>query len=121
MEIKDLLPIGSIVLLSNAKKKLMIFGIKQSNEDADKEYDYIGVPYPEGNIGSEYQYLFNHSDISAIIFRGFEDIEHQNFRSALTDYFAKKNIWELTYYMSRLYFLYIWFEILRNEKLRKFN
>ncbi len=92
MEIKDLLPIGSIVLLSNAKKKLMIFGIKQSNEDADKEYDYIGVPYPEGNIGSEYQYLFNHSDISAIIFRGFEDIEYQNFRSALTDYFAKKNI-----------------------------
>lgn len=80
-----MLSISSIVLLNNAGKRLMIFGIKQS-----KEYDYIGVQYPEGNIGSEYQYLFNHPDISAIIFRGFEDIEHQNFKSALTDYFAKK-------------------------------
>ncbi len=91
MEIKDLLPIGSVVLLNNAKKKLMIFGIKQNKEDTDEEFDYVGVPYPEGNIGSEYQYMFNHSNIATVIFRGFEDIEHQNFREALTDYYNKKN------------------------------
>jgi hypothetical protein len=31
--IKDLLPIGSIVLLKNAKKRLMISGIRQTGKE----------------------------------------------------------------------------------------
>lgn len=78
--IKDLLPIGSIVLLKDATKKMMIYGIKQSQvTDTDKEYDYIGVLYPEGNMGENFQFLFNHEDIQSIIFRGYEDIERQTF------------------------------------------
>lgn len=78
--IKDLLPIGSIVLLKDATKKMMIYGIKQSQvTDTEKEYDYIGVLYPEGNMGEKFQFLFNHEDIQSIIFRGYEDIERQNF------------------------------------------
>ena len=42
--IKDLLPIGTVVMLKNAKKPLMIFGIKQlASEKPDDEYDYTGV------------------------------------------------------------------------------
>ena len=74
--IRDLLPIGSVVLLKNAEKPLMIYGIKQlDTENADVEYDYIGVLYPEGNIGSDFQYLFNHENIDTILFKGYETKE----------------------------------------------
>ena len=58
MNIKDLLPIGSVVLLKNGTKRLMIAGIKQMDtEDTTKEYDYYGVMYPEGHVGENFQYL----------------------------------------------------------------
>lgn len=86
MQIKNLLPIGSIILLKGGEKKLMIYGIKQTDEEGtDKEYDYIGVMYPEGNIGSEYQYLFNHEDIVDVVFRGFEDTERKAFIDKLAE------------------------------------
>lgn len=87
----EYLPIGSVVLLENGNKRLMIFGIIQSEvDDPSVEYDYIGVPYPEGNMGDEYQYLFYHKDIKEIFFRGFEDIERQVFISNLIDYYDEK-------------------------------
>ena len=46
-------------------------------------YDYIGVPYPEGYISQEYTYVFNHSDIIDIIFRGYEDGEEKEFQKIL--------------------------------------
>ena len=86
--VKELLPIGSIVLLRGAKKKMMIFGIKQAQEEEpDKEYDYIGVMYPEGNMGADFQYLFNHADIERVFFRGYEDIERQDFIKELSSYY----------------------------------
>lgn len=88
--IKDLLPIGSIVLLKDAEKRLMISGIKQcGKEDPEQEYDYLGVFYPEGNINEEYQFLFNHSDIDKIFFRGFDDIERQTFIDRLDEYYQE--------------------------------
>lgn len=78
--IRDLLPIGSIVLLKNAKKNLMIYGIKQLDSQAPNvEYDYIGVLYPEGNMGKEFQFLFNHEDIDKVIFEGYRDEEREKF------------------------------------------
>ena len=75
-----LLPIGSVIRLAGGEKRLMIYGVKQSDNEGDgKEYDYVAVLYPEGNLGTEYQYMFNHSDIEDVYFRGFEDIERQNF------------------------------------------
>ncbi len=86
--IKDLLPIGSIVLLKNSKKRLMICGIKQTGKDTpQKEYDYMGVLYPEGHIGDEYNFLFDHKDIDQVFFHGFSDIERQNFLERLDAYY----------------------------------
>ena len=85
MRIKELLPIGSIVLLKDGEKNLMVCGIKQTDESGDgQEYDYLGVLYPEGHIGEQFQYLFNHTDIENIIFRGYEDNERQEFLDKLT-------------------------------------
>lgn len=84
MEIKDLLPIGSIVLLKGGEKRLMINGIMQTDTGGTKKnYDYMGVLYPEGHIGEGFQYLFNHEDITEIIFRGFEDSERDEFLEKL--------------------------------------
>ena len=88
MRIKDLLPIGSIVFLKDSEKRLMIIGVMQSDASKNwsryrKEYDYLGVLYPEGYIGNHVQYLFNHEDIREVVFRGFEDTESNEFRERL--------------------------------------
>ena len=85
MKFAELLPIGTVVLLKNAEKRLMIFGVGQTNETDNIDYDYIGVMYPEGNMGDGSQFLFNHSDIDKIIFRGYEDEERITFINAIQE------------------------------------
>ena len=90
-DIRKFLPIGSVVVLKNGTKRLMIFGIIQSNaENPAEEYDYIGVPYPEGNMGQDYQYLFYHNDIEKVYFKGFEDVERQEFIDNLEEFYKNQ-------------------------------
>ncbi len=80
MNVKELLPVGSVVLLNGGEKKLLIIGIKQINSGGDgEEYDYLGILYPEGYIGEDYQYMFNHMDIKEVVFKGYEDEERDEF------------------------------------------
>lgn len=72
-----LLPIGSVVLLNEVEKKLMIIGILQRN--GEEVFDYVGCPYPEGLLDSENLFLFNHKDIAEISYLGFDNIERQIF------------------------------------------
>lgn len=81
MDITKLLPIGSVVRLKEAAKRLLVVGIAQ--ESQGKRYDYIGLLYPEGFIGDEYTFLFNHDDIEEVAFIGYIDTEHQVFRGNL--------------------------------------
>ena len=91
--IKDLLPIGSIVLLKDTPKKIMVNGVKQRAAEGEDEqvYDYCGVPYPEGNIGAEYTIMFNQDDIEDVIFRGFENIERDYFLNELMKFYEPEN------------------------------
>ena len=89
MKIKGLLPIGSVVLLKNGKKKVMVYGIKQTDQSSGLEYDYISVLYPEGNMGDGTQFLFNHEDIDDIFFRGYEDEEREGFIDNLSKYYKE--------------------------------
>jgi len=75
------LPIGSVVVLKGGEKKLMIFGRYQKDTANDTVYDYVGCPYPEGNIGTKATFLFNHEDIAWIHWLGMSDEEDE----ALTD------------------------------------
>lgn len=90
MDIKKLLPIGSVVLLEDGKKRLMIYGVKQTEQDTQEEYDYIGVVYPEGNMGQGTQFLFNHDRIKEVYYRGYEDEERQEFIEKLADYYTQR-------------------------------
>ena len=58
MEITKLLPIGSVVRLRAHTHEYMIFGVCQ-DDVLGRRYDYIGVPWPEGNTGEEQQLLFD--------------------------------------------------------------
>lgn len=89
---ETLLPNGTIVLLKGGNKRLMIYGRQQlvvgedkagTEEDGEVMYDYLGVPYPEGYINQEYTYVFNHTDIIDIIYRGYEDEEEEEFQEIL--------------------------------------
>lgn len=83
MDINKLLPVGSIVLLKDATKKLMIIGILQVNSEENKTFDYLGVPYPEGFLGEDTNFLFNHEDINDIIFTGYDNPERETFIKAI--------------------------------------
>ncbi len=87
--VKELLPIGSVVVLEGGEKKLMVFGIKQTDADAGRDYDYIGVIYPEGNIGPGGQFFFNHEDIKEVFFRGYSDEERELFVERLYRHFEE--------------------------------
>lgn len=73
------LPIGSVVLLKNATKRIMIYGRKQIQVGTDIEWDYIACLYPEGNINEEFMYLFNHDQIDKIYSLGYQDDEEFKF------------------------------------------
>lgn len=90
MDVKNLLPIGSVVLLKEGKKRLMIYGVKQTDQTTNKEHDYIGVLYPEGNIGSVGHFFFNHSDIEVISYLGLNDMERQKFLEKLSAFYTKQ-------------------------------
>ncbi|MGJ7921757.1 DUF4176 domain-containing protein [Neobacillus sp. LXY-4] len=77
----DRYPHGSIVLLKEGKKKLVIYGRKQillSGEEP-KMYDYLGCFFPEGYINQDYSFVFNHEDIEEILFIGFINEEEKQF------------------------------------------
>lgn len=82
--IKSLLPIGSVVLLKEGKKRLMIYGINQKTEDG-KIYDYLGCLYPEGNISPEYTYLFNEDAVDGVFYLGLVDSEFSLYRNKLQE------------------------------------
>ena len=76
---KEYLPIGTVVLLKEGQKKIMIYGRRQKRVTDEHEYDYIACLYPEGNISEDYMYLFNHEDIETVVYRGYSDAEEESF------------------------------------------
>lgn len=88
---REYLPIGSIVLLKGAIKKIMIIGILQSSRGNDKkikQYDYIGVMFPHGFLNTQTMFMFNHDQINDIVFRGYENPERKEFLEKLEDNIA---------------------------------
>lgn len=77
---KQYLPIGSVVLLKEASKTIMITGYLQKEVgNNNKFYDYVGCLYPEGYLASNKNLLFNHDQIDKILFVGYETDEQQDF------------------------------------------
>lgn len=82
---KDLLPIGSIVLLKGGEKRIMICGRIQAKDGDDTIYDYSACYYPEGIINPSSMFFFNRDAIETIFFIGFQDKEELEFRTNVLD------------------------------------
>lgn len=81
------LPIGSVVLLKDSSKRIMITGFYiKSKEIGDKIFDYIGCLYPEGILDTEKNLLFNHDDINKIFAIGYSDKEEKEFKTKLVNH-----------------------------------
>ena len=88
--INGLLPIGSVVLLTNSTKRLMIIGVCQKEQDQiGKLWDYAGCVYPEGYLGASKTYLFNQDQIERLYALGYQDEEQFAFKTRADDTLAK--------------------------------
>lgn len=78
------LPIGSIVLLKTANKKIMITGyFVVSKEEPNTVYDYSGCMYPEGYVSFNEICLFNHNQIDKLYYIGYRNRDQQSFNNQL--------------------------------------
>lgn len=89
---EHVLPIGSVVLLKNADKRLMIIGYqrKRTMED-DKIYDYCGCTYPEGFLSAEDTAIFDHEQIERIIAVGLQNEPQIKFAEKLKNVIEARN------------------------------
>ena len=72
---KKYLPIGSVVLLKDSKKRIMVVGVKQKQVDSEKVWDYSACLYPEGILNPDKLFLFDSEQIERLYFIGFQDGE----------------------------------------------
>ena len=79
MEIKEkFLPIGTVVLLKGATRRIMITGFCSIDSDnREKMWDYCGCLYPEGVLSSTQSCLFNHKKKEKIYHMGLSDDEEE--------------------------------------------
>lgn len=91
------LPIGTIVLLKDAKKRMMIVGYEATTEETEaKTYDYVGCLYPEGVIGPDRNLLFNHNQIDKVFFKGYSDEEDKAFKIKLREIVNERDMKQIS-------------------------
>lgn len=87
---QGILPIGTVVLLEGSDKKAMIIGVCQQLEgDNTRVWDYVGVPYPEGYLGSKYTFVFDGDQIQDICQLGYQDEEQKALKIRIDDALTK--------------------------------
>lgn len=87
---KNLLPIGTVVLLKESTKRLMIVGVCQKNvNNPETLWDYTGVVYPEGYFSADKMFMFNHDQIEKIYAMGYQDEEQFIFNDKVNELLNK--------------------------------
>ena len=76
MELK-FLPLGSVCVVKNLNKKQVVIGYE------NREYDYIGVSFPNGFRDDQDVNYFNHNDIIELYSYGYKDEESKIYVSSL--------------------------------------
>ena len=87
------LPIGTVVLLKDATKRLMITGfcIVAEGETEGKIWDYCGCLYPQGVLESNRICLFDHEQIEKVFHLGLaDDDEEREFKKDLNSIVNKE-------------------------------
>lgn len=82
---KNLLPIGSVVLLKGGEKRIMITSRIITRAGSDDIFDYAACYYPEGVVDPKDMVFFNRDAIDIVFFVGFQDTEELEFRKTILD------------------------------------
>ena len=84
---EGLLPIGTVVLLKNSQKRVMIIGVlqKQIKEGNEVIWDYSACFYPEGYMGPDRTFLFNADQIEKVFAVGYQDQEQFEFEEKIDE------------------------------------
>ncbi len=85
----EYLPIGSVVLLKESTRRVMVVGLCQRGAQTQKVYDYVGVVFPEGFVSADKMFLFNNEQIDVIFSLGYMDEEQLRFLDYAEEKFAE--------------------------------
>lgn len=99
MENEEMLSIGTIVKLKDAKKLAMIVGfsmVDSTDENKVKIYDYLGCVYPQGIFNGDFNIYFNSGDIEEVVFKGYSNEDDKKFKTA-----HKKMMEEMTPFINK--------------------
>lgn len=88
-KIKELLPVGSVVLLKDATRKVIVIGYAAVENGKKEIWDYIGCAYPIGVVSSDSNLLFNREQIKEVVLSGYSDDEGEEFRRMIEDNLRK--------------------------------
>lgn len=84
------LPIGTVVVLKGATKRIMITGFaSMSPETGNDIFDYSGCVYPEGFFDYNQVCVFNHDQIEKVYFTGYSDEEEKEFKIKFVEELSK--------------------------------
>ena len=92
MEKNSFLPLGSVVILKNGERKIMIVGrgALYNNEGTIGYFEYSGCLYPVGQTDQQ-TLFFNSEDIGQVIFKGYTDDEESDFVKVLEESIRSTN------------------------------
>ena len=83
---RELLPLGSVVILKGSVKKLLIVSRGSIVESAF--FDYGAFLYPEGMIDTNIAY-FNHDDVLKVVHEGYSDQDNELVLEILNDAYVE--------------------------------
>lgn len=90
---KKLYSIGTVVILKEAEKRMMIMGYYPTIIRDDKEItcEYSGCLFPEGILDSSTTMMFNHEQIDKVFHYGLVDAEQDDFMNKLMAIVEEEN------------------------------
>lgn len=86
---KEFLPVGSVVLLKEATRPVVVIGYMIVEEGQSEIWDYLGCAYPVGVIGNENNLLFQKNQIDKVLHTGFANDEGKQFLKDLEESVTK--------------------------------
>ena len=92
---KNLLPNGSVVVLKDSNRKIMIHARWQGleGETENRIFDYGACLYPEGTLDANETILFDHENIEYVLFVGYRDIDEFKYLEYIKEQVEEKNSW----------------------------
>lgn len=84
-----LLPIGSVVLLKESTRRLLIVGQCVSRDENSRIFDYTAVLFPDGFSKPDKMYMFDREQIDKVYYVGYMDEKSKDFLPKMEDTIRK--------------------------------